>query len=190
MVMAVLFTCPAHADDYTYAPNGCELRIVFPEEPGVSQICDPSDMKKCHERAMYARVLTADSSVRITAICTPAEPGMMERYSGDVMNFTLESMAKPYVDHVKSGFNEHKFAKQSVVLGNKKQPDGSETIYMAQLWIGQKSVMTIEGVVTGKQSDTADTLFATILKSVHHESQETPAPPASPEPTENTTKSE
>ena len=173
LVFAFLLSLPASAADFVYAPQNCEFKVTYPEHPSIAEACNPEDPKDCYEVSNFIQVLAADSSVRINSTCNNAEPGMLERYSGDVMQYTLGTMAKQQVDEYETGFNDHGIAKQAVVLGNKKQPDGSEGVYMAQLWIGKKSVFTIEGQITGTASAEADAIFSAIFKSIRHESWET-----------------
>ncbi len=172
-ILAVFLATPAFAADYVYAPKNCEFKITYPEQPSIAQACNPENAKDCYEASNFVRVLAMDSSVRINTTCNNAEPGMLERYSGDVMQYTLGTMAKQKVDEYESGFNDHGVAKQAVVLGNQKQEDGTEQVYMAQLWIGKKSVFTIEGQVTGTASPEADAIFSEIFKSIRHESWDT-----------------
>lgn len=170
MTMMIIFGLPAFAADYVYIPKDCEFRLTYPEEPSTAEACNPDNPLQCHQVSNFTRVYALDSSVRINTTCNAAEKDMLTRYSGDVMQYTLQTMATPHVDEFETGFNDHNIAKQAVILGNKKLPDGTERIYMAQLWIGKKSVFTIEGEVTGASSPEADALLSTILKSIRHES--------------------
>jgi hypothetical protein len=112
-----------------------------------------------------------DTSIRINTTCNAAEPGMLEKYSGEVMKFTLQTMAKDNTDDYQTGFNDHGIAKQAVLLGNKKMPDGTERLYMAQIWIGKTSVFTIEGeVMAGTEANETDIVFGNIFKSIRPES--------------------
>lgn len=152
----------------TYRAPDCEFSIVFPETPSVAQACNPTREDECHYVATFTKVYALDSAINIKTTCNKAEDGMLERYSGDVMRFTLETMAKSQADEYETGFNDHGIAKQAILLGSQKTEGGQEKIYMAQLWIGKKSVFTVEGSVTGSNGE-ADMLFSTILKSIRHE---------------------
>lgn len=174
-ILVFLFATPGSAADYVYTPTNCEFKMTYPEQPSIAQACNPENPKDCYEASNFTRVLAMDSSVRINTTCNNAEPGMLERYSGDVMQYTLGTMAHKKVDEYESGFNDHGIAKQAVVLGNQKLDDGTEQVYMAQIWIGKKSVFTIEGQVTGNASPEADAIFSEIFKSIRHESWDKPA---------------
>ena len=47
------------------------------------------------------------------------------------------------------------------------------TIYIAQLWISPRSALSVEAELIGEPNDAADTLFSTVLKSVHFKGEET-----------------
>lgn len=171
-MLTILIYGNAYAADFTYAPKGCEFQMNFPEEPAPGQVCADGNPKDCHPVSVFTKIYDIDTGLRITITCTPAQPGMMEKYSGDVMQYTLGSMAKDHIDKdtAQSGFHDFGAAKQAVLMGSKKQTDGSETVYMSQIWIGKISVLTAEGEITGAQLPEADTLFAHIMKSVKPDS--------------------
>jgi hypothetical protein len=156
----------AHAEDKVFTQPGCEFQMTFPEIPASSQICNPNKPKECHHVAVFNKVYALDSAMRITVTCTSAEPGMLERYDQEALQYTLAAIAKPHLDDDgNTGYQDLGAAKQAMIMGSHKMGDGTETIYMAQLWIGKKSVYTIEGEITGSQVPEADTLFAHIMKS-------------------------
>lgn len=170
LILAALFSFQAQAADFVYAPKNCEFKVNYPEQPSLAEACNPEDPKDCYEVSNFIQVLAMDSSIRINSTCNNAEPGMLERYNGDVMEYTLGTMAKQRVDEFETGFNDHGIAKQAVVLGNQKVTEESEGVYMAQLWIGKRSVFTIEGQITGVASAEADRIFSSIFQSIRHES--------------------
>ena len=167
----MLFRSPATARAFDYAPEGCEFIITFPEEPSSARACNPEDPKDCYMVGQFMRIYAMDSALRISSTCNRAEDGMLERYSGEVMEFTLKSMSRNKADDPQTGYNDLGFAKQAILLGGRVDEDGSENVYMAQIWIGKDSVMTVEGEVTGADNPDADQLFSTIMGSIRHKSQ-------------------
>jgi hypothetical protein len=166
----MLLAAPVMAEDFVYAPKDCEFRVTYPEQPSTASACNPDNAKQCHQVSTFTKIYAMDTSIRITTTCNAAEPGMLEKYSGDVMKFTLETMAKENVDDYQTGFNDHAIAKQAVLLGNKKMPDGTERLYMAQIGIGKTSVFTIEGeVMAGPETNDTDIVFGNIFKSIRPE---------------------
>lgn len=184
LALFVLLITSAHAADYTYAPEGCDFRMTFPEEPLSETRCNPEKPEQCYKAITFNRVFALDSSVRVNATCNPAEENMLERYSGEVMEFTLESMARSAVTDYQTSFADHGDAKEAILLGAHKMPDGTEKIYMAQLWIGKTSLMTIEAEVTGMESPDTDALFISIMKSVRLAAWDENGPAAKKEPLE------
>ena len=180
-MMLGLTTPPAIAADYTFAPNGCEFAMNFPEQPTSAERCDPAAPTQCTHSSVFVKVYGMDSSMRITATCSPAEDDMLKRYSGDVMRFTLESMAKGNAKTYETGFNDLGTAKQAILLGSTPNDHDGEDVYMAQLWIGEKSVLTVEGVLTGVQTPDSDSTFTEIMKSIKRATAEAPAAKADEE---------
>lgn len=180
-MMLGLTTPPAIAADYTFAPNGCEFSMNFPEQPTSAERCDPAAPTQCTHSSVFVKVYGMDSSMRITATCSPAEDDMLKRYSGDVMRFTLESMAKGNAKTYETGFNDLGTAKQAILLGSTPNDHDGEDVYMAQLWIGEKSVLTVEGVLTGVQTPDSDSTFTGIMKSIKRATAEAPAAKADEE---------
>lgn len=158
----------AMAQDVTYAPNGCEFAVDYPEAPSAAQACNADNPDQCYEVARFNRVYSLDSALKITSTCNPAEPGMLERYSGEVMTFTLGTVAKGRADKPETSFADYGFAKQAILLGGRTLQDGTESVFIAHLWIGKKSVLTIEGEVTGIENPEADQLLTKIMQSVRH----------------------
>lgn len=161
-----MLSFPSEAADYTYTPEDCDFRMTFPEKPLYETRCNPENPLQCYQVANFNRVYALDSSVRITATCNPAEEKMLERYSGEVMEFTLEAMAKDAVSDYQTSFADHGNAKEAILLGARNMQDGTEKIYMAQLWIGKTSILTVEAEVTGGESQDSDSLFINIMKSI------------------------
>ena len=173
----ILLSAPAHAAEYTYAPDGCEFHMTFPEQPADSKACDAANPQSCHRVSTYTKIYDVTTGMRINVTCAPATPSMMEKYSGEVMQYTLGALARDRVDkeQAQTAFEDLGTAKQAILMGAKKQEDGTESVYMSELWIGKKSVLTVEGEMTGPANQDADTLFAHIMKSVRQEGKDKPA---------------
>ncbi len=165
MVMA-LFSAPALAEPYTYSPEGCEFTITFPSEPFTGRKCNPDNPDQCHDVVTFTKVFDVTASLNLSVICNPAEENMYERYSGDVMKTTLIAMAgRDKLEESETGFNEQPEFKMAYILGYGKKA-GQDLIYNGQLWIGKKSVFSLEADIAGDYVDGADTMFAQILQSV------------------------
>lgn len=156
---------PTADGNYVFSPEGCEFQVTFPSEPHRVQRCDTDNPESCHTVTNFTHVFGLDATVDIRVTCNKAEPQMYERYSGDVMKTTLEAMVgKNKLDEYESHFNDTGKVKQAALIGAGTSGN-SNKIYMAQLWIGQTSVFSIEGELIGGPFEAADNMFSDILKS-------------------------
>lgn len=164
--LLMLLAAPAQAEPFVYAPEHCEFTITFPSEPFVGRKCSPDNPQQCHETVSFTKVFDVTASLNLTVACNLAEDKMYDRYSGDVMKTTLIAMAgRGKLDEFETGFNDMKDAKMAYILGYGKKGD-QDLIYNGQLWIGQKSVFSLEADIVGEYVDGADAMFAEILQSV------------------------
>ncbi len=170
MILAVMFLALPHlyAADYTFRPDNCDFQMVFPEEPTTTSRCNPEKPDQCYKILTFNRVFALDSGINVTVTCNPAEENMLQRYSGEVMKYTLQTMMSGAGDKAteQTSFDDYGDAKEATLLGQKTMPDGVDKIYMAQLWIGKNSVLTAQGEITGPGGQEADTLFTNIMKSI------------------------
>ena len=190
MTMLLFSALPATAADYAYAPEGCEFRMELPGEPSLSRKCSPDNPEICRDMTGYTKVFGMDATVNINITCNPAPPNMYEQYNGDVMQATMEAMmGKDQLADYQTGYQEFDVAKEAVLLGMGKTGN-NDRVFVAQLWIGQKSVFTVEAELIGQKTDEADKMFADILHSIRHESwpkdgaaavPDKPAPDAAPQ---------
>lgn len=162
----ILLSFAVSAADYVHAPAGCDFRIDFPEAPATGERCNPENPKDCYAVFTFNKIFAIDSGISVTATCNKAEKGMLQRYSGEVMQYTLETMAKNNATDYETGFADHGDAKAATLLGSRSMPDGTDKIYMAQLWISENSVLTIQAEITGPQTPETDTMFIGIMKSI------------------------
>lgn len=184
----LLVTAPAAAEPFTYSPGNCEFTITFPSEPFVGQKCNPENPDQCHEVVSFTKVFDVKASLNLSVICNPAEDKMYERYSGDVMKTTLIAMAgRGKLEESETGFNEYPEYKMAYILGYGKKAD-QDLIYNGQLWIGKKSVFSMEADIAGDYVDGADAMFAEILHSVKLKTP--PAAEKTPEKAEDKTEKE
>lgn len=185
-VLPLLFlSAPAMADPYTYSPEGCEFTITFPSEPFVGRKCNPENPEECHEVVSFTKVFDIAASLNLSVVCNPSSADMYTRYSGDVMKTTLIAMAgRGKLEQSETGYNDFHDAKMAFILGYGKKGD-QDLIYNGQLWIGQKSIFSLEADIVGDYVDGADAMFAEILQSVRYK-----GPVAAEKPAETTEKSE
>lgn len=161
---------PARAEEYAYAPEGCEFRMELPGTPSLSRKCSPDNPEICRDMTGYTKVFGMDATINVSVTCNPAPPQMYEQYNGEVMQATMEAMmGKDQLADYETGYQEFDVAKEAVLLGMGKAGN-SDRVFVAQLWIGRKSVFTVEAELIGQKTEESDKMFADILHSIRHES--------------------
>ena len=170
MTMLLFAVMPATAAEYAYAPDGCEFRMELPGEPYQSRKCSPDNPEICRDITSYTKVFGLDATVNVNITCNPAPDQMYEQYNGEIMQATMAAMmGKDKLADYQTGYQEFDVAKEAVLLGMGKTGN-SERIFVAQLWIGHKSIFTMEAELIGQQTEEADKMYTGILHSVRHES--------------------
>jgi hypothetical protein len=177
VLAGALATAPVSAADYSYAPENCEFRMTFPGEPYKTRRCQADAPDVCRDMTSYTKVFGIDATVNVNVTCNKAEDKMYERYSGDVMQATLAAiMGENHLEDYQTGYQEFDVAKQAVLMGMGKT-GSSDKIFIAQLWIGHKSVLSVEAELVGGPLEEADKMFSDILHSIRHESWKDGGPP-------------
>jgi hypothetical protein len=169
--MTLLLTYPALAADEpkpsTYSPEYCEFAVTFPGEPYTIQRCDENDDKKCYDLISYTQVYDMTETVNFRVICSKIGEDVYKSYSAEVMAATLRAMTdKNIIKTFDTTFREEENYKQAGLVGE-GQTGRSSTVYIAQLWIGSHSALSLEAEMIGGPSEKGDKLFSNVLKSVH-----------------------
>lgn len=152
----------------TYSPDYCEFSVTFPEEPQSMQRCEEGDEDRCYDLITYTHVYDMAATVEVRVICNPISEDLYSQYSGAVMEATVKAMTeKNVIKTFDTSFREEEHYKQAGLVGE-GQLGMSPTIYIAQLWIGRHSIMSVEAEMTGDVREDADTLFSDILRSVQY----------------------
>lgn len=168
--LLVLSVTPARAAEFLYAPDDCEFRVDLPGEPYKSTRCEPDNPKKCDKVTSFTKTFGIAATVNVNIICKPGEKDSYERYTGDLMRMTLTAMAeRRHLKDYETAVQQFEEARQAAVIGMGESGQNEE-IYVAQLWIGKKSIMSVEAELIGSQVTEADDMYAEILKSIRHES--------------------
>jgi hypothetical protein len=148
--------------------ENCDFSITLPGEPGTAHRCDPENPAKCSKILTYTKVYGLDATAMFNISCNPAEDGMYERYSTDVMKSTLQAMVgKGTLTQSETDAVENDNFKHAIVVGTGKEGE-QDRLYSAQLWIGHSSVFTVEGEIVGFAGDEADKMFADVMSSVKY----------------------
>lgn len=162
---------------FTYSPEYCEFSTTFPEEPYTLHICDPEIKDKCYDELSYTQVFEMASTVRFRVVCNPADSSMFEKYSPEVMHATLKAMThQHFVKEIDASARNEDGYKQAGLVAEGKE-GLTDKIYIAQLWIGRQSVMSVEAEMIGAPVDSADALFSQLLANVHYSGVKKPDAP-------------
>ncbi len=163
----------AKLENRLYKPDYCDFFAEFPTEPLKGRRCETDDESKCYDLVSYTKVFGLSSTVRVDIICNPGDEKLFAEYTPEVMKKTVIAMTKGNVqESFEPQVHEEKNYRLAGMIGRGRAGMG-DTIFVAQLWVGRKSVMAVEAELMGEQTEEADELFASILKTIgYNESPE------------------
>lgn len=151
-----------------YQPEFCEFPVTFPEKPYAVRRCDDGGKEKCYDLVSYTKVYDMQSTVNFRVICNPIGKDIKDNYTGEVMQATLKAMTgRSVVEAFNTSFREEKEYKQAGLVGEGRSGKLS-TVYIAQLWIGGTSALSVEAELIGDAHEDADTLLKDVLKSISY----------------------
>jgi hypothetical protein len=170
-IAVLLFAYSAIAEDenpVTYSPAPCDFSVTFPSSPYTARKCDDEDKTKCYDMTSYTKVYDMASTVNFRVICNKIDESVYKHYSAEVMEATLRAMTnRTVVQTFDTTFRTEDNYKQAALIGE-GQSGILSTIYIAQLWIGHGSALSVEAEMIGEAHDDADKLLSDVLKSVHY----------------------
>lgn len=160
---------PPKEMSHIYSPPPCEFTAGFPEEPYITEHCDGGEnADKCYNQVSYTATFGLSATVDVKVSCNPVDEGIKERYDRNIMIRTLEAMASETIENqYEVNFNEDDESdfKTASIVGE-ITVGMSPGIYMAQMWIGEVSAMTVEAMLIGDPIEEADAMFRDILRSI------------------------
>ncbi|MCK5375235.1 MAG: hypothetical protein KAJ40_08120 [Alphaproteobacteria bacterium] len=179
-----LYTAPLHAQEqkteqqdalhdflinYRYEPDYCDFIAGFPEEPLISHACEnEDDPSTCYDKVSFTKVFELSSTVQIDVICNPSTPDMYAYFTPEIMESTVKAMTK---DSVLETFNINTTQSDDYRLSGlvgQGRKGLYDTLYIAQLWISENSIMSVEAELSGEKNPDADQIFAGILSNTGH----------------------
>ncbi len=173
LMLFMMFAQPATAQDKydskDYSPDYCQFTATFPDEPYITEHCEGKSKDTCYNLISYTKVFDVKSTVRVDIICNPSTPAMYKEFSTKIMEKTVRAMTKGTVieTYEVSSRQEDEY-RQTGLLGKARKGLG-DTIYIAQLWAAENSIMSVEAELMGEPSPDADQLFAKILSTIGFE---------------------
>lgn len=175
---AACLATPALAEPFTYGPEECEFQTTFPEKPFIQKKCAPSsetNSTNCAEVVTYTKALGSDASTDFRITCQPISEKEREQYSSAILEETLKKMSKDkgldvYASHAEDKGNYHTATALSL-----SEKDAKPLMYSSQLWVGKKSMFTVESEIIGNKNPEIEKIFADILKQTYP--KDSPPPP-------------
>jgi len=149
-----------------YSPNYCQFTAQFPEKPYITHKCEGETEDTCFDLISYTKVFDLSTTVTVEIICNRSTPSIYEAFNPKVMEDTVRAMTKDTViEAYKISSRQEETYRQSGLLGRGRK-GLNDTIYIAQLWIADKSIMSVEAELIGEQSAESDEHFAKILRTI------------------------
>ncbi len=160
------------AEPVLYQPKFCEFGVSFPSEPYNTERCDPHDVNKCVQQKSYTEVFEFGATVNFRVSCAPSGSAAFQSYTERVTKMVLKSMTKrSVVESYNTTYRAEEDYKQAGLVGEGKSGKLG-MLYLAQIWVGQHSIMTVEAELIGAENEYADTMFRDVLRSVGYAPQE------------------
>lgn len=150
----------------TYSPDYCEFSATFPSDAYISRRCEDTDQKKCYDLVSFTKVFDLTATIKVDIICNRSTPQIYEQLTLDAMKTTVKAMTKGIViEAFDVNARQADTYRQAGLLG-KGREGVQDSMYIAQLWSGKKSMMSVEAQLIGEPMEAADSMFAQILRSI------------------------
>lgn len=174
-ILVLFVAAPARADEFVpYAPEHCEFSIAFPTEPYKTRKCEDGKNDRCYDLVTYTQVYDLSATLSFQVICNPINKAMRAYYDGNVVEATLNAMSRDNnLLRSEASFREAEHYKQGGIVGE-GVVNNDPSLYIGQIWIGEKSLLSVEAELIGTTNETADTLFSDILKTVQYKTESKP----------------
>lgn len=161
-----------------YSPENCEFEAAFPEEPFIKEMCDGGESgTECYNLASFTQTFGLDATVYVQVVCNAIGEDIKNKYDENVMTKTLEAMTKDDVTQAYStSYSEDEQGRYKLAgLVGEGRVGVTPSMYIAQMWLGNKSAMTIEAQLIGEQFPESDGLFRDILSGIRYKDAAAPA---------------
>lgn len=193
LCLTLTFAAPVMAqeqiDTPKYSPSYCQFTAQFPEKPFITHRCEGENKDTCFDLISYTKVFDLSTTITVEIICNPSTPAMYREFTRETMESTVRAMTKDTViEAYDISSRQEETYRQSGLLGRGRK-GVNDTIYIAQLWIADKSIMSVEAELIGEQSEESDLHFAEILRTIGYtlDLEETGAIEAPEKPASETT---
>lgn len=174
----LLLASPAVAEPFTYTPKDCEFQITFPEKPFTETKCNKDGKtgeKSCTDIVSFTKAVGKTSSTNFRISCSSVAPADIAKFTPEIIEATLKEVVKASgYDPLEIHSDEDNGYKNASTISFAVRND-LPVIYNGQIWMGKKSMFTLEAEMRGEPHPEVEKTFAEILRSAHP-NDVTPAP--------------
>lgn len=159
----------AQAEPFVYAPENCDMRVGFPEKPFIEKKCvTHADKQECTDVVTYKKVVPPEASVTFRITCVEYPKSELETYTPEIVEKTLNKLLKDQgleAYDIQSETVDNMQRSTSMSIGT--NDDGVAYMYSGQIWIGEKSLFTLEANMKGPQEKSVEETFVSILRETY-----------------------
>lgn len=167
--------------DYIYNEDGCDFVLTLPSRPYATQRCP--EVNKCYSLLTYTTLYESGANLNVNFTCNPSKPLNFTNYNEEAMRLTLDGMAKSKgMTQYVIDYRDLEVARTASLGANKSRDVAQGGIYAAQIWSGQKSILTLEAELVGPGNPEASAALRKILGTVKLKAPEAPAVEAQVKP--------
>jgi len=163
----------ASADNLPYKVDieGCDFEMAFPSEPFTTRRCHPMMQDRCDLMNSFTKVYDLEATINFYYSCKPIEQAQRVNFTQDAVQIMMVS--RPGVSNLETYEmtfdSDNENYSRGALLGAGPSPNGQDVmIYMTQIWVSDKSVLSLEGELIGAQHEEADKIFSEILYSMRY----------------------
>ncbi len=168
LLIGITFTT-ARAEPFIYAPENCDMRVGFPEKPIIEKKCvTHAEKQECTDVVTYKKIAPPQSSVTFRITCVEYPKSELATYTPEIVEKTLNKLLKdqglePF--DIQSETVDNMQRSTSMSIGT--DDEGIAYMYSGQIWIGEKSLFTLEGNMKGPQEKSVEETFVSILRETY-----------------------
>lgn len=159
----------AQAEPFVYAPENCDMRVGFPERPIIEKKCvTHAEKQECTDVVTYKKIIPPHSSVTFRVTCVEYPKAELETYTPEIVEKTLNKLLKdqglePFDIQSETVDNIQRSTSMSIGTDD----EGTAYMYSGQIWIGDKSLFTLEANMKGPQEKSVEETFVSILRETY-----------------------
>jgi hypothetical protein len=162
----LLLSSPALAEPFTFGPDDCEFQTTFPEKPFIEKKCSQNSAD-CTVVTTFTKAVGTSASTNFRVTCNPLDANEAGKYTPKIIEETLKKLVQSnnlIIYDIQSSKNDTYKSASAISVS---QRDEKALVYNAQIWVGKKSIFTIEGEMIGDGNEVIQETFANILRNTY-----------------------